>query len=228
MNKKAIVKKINFTGNKVFKRSTLSRIIITEENRFWKFLSKKKILNERQIQLDQRLLKNFYLNEGYYNVKITQSSASIIEDNNFLLTYNINAGDRYFFNDLNLIIPTDYNPKNFESIKLMIEDMKTKPYSNNRINKLLNEIDQIASSKQIEFINSSFKETIVDKNKINIDFVIDETEKLYVNRIEIYGNDITNETAIRNLLVVDEGDPINEILNNNQLTILNQADYFQK
>ncbi len=228
LNKKAIVKQINFTGNKVFKRGTLSRIIITEENRFWKFLSKKKYLNERQIQLDQRLLKNFYLNEGYYNVKITQSSASIIEDNNFLLTYNINAGDRYFFNDLNLIIPTDYNPKNFESIKLMIEDMKTKPYSNNRINKLLNEIDQIAASKQFEFINASFKETIVDKNKINIDFVIDETEKLYVNRIEIYGNDITNETAIRNLLVVDEGDPINEILNNKSINNIKSSGLFSK
>ena len=103
-----------------------------------------------------------------------------------MLTYDINAGDRYFFNDLNLIIP-DYNPKKFESIKLMIEDMKTKPYSINSINKLLNEIDQIAASKQFEFINASFKETIVDKNKINIDFVIDETEKLYVNRLKSMG-----------------------------------------
>ena len=81
----------------------LSNIIVTEENKFWKFLSKKKYLNERQIQLDQRLLKNFYLNEGYYNVKISQTSANIIQDNNFNLTYNINAGKKFFFNDLNLI-----------------------------------------------------------------------------------------------------------------------------
>ena len=106
--------------------------------------------------------------------------------------------------------------------------MKNKPYSNNRINKLLNEIDQIAASKQFEFINASFKETIVNKNKINIDFVIDETEKLYVNRIEIYGNDITNETAIRNLLVVDEGDPINEILNNKSINNIKSSGLFSK
>ena len=226
LNKKAIVKKINFTGDKVFKTSTLSRIIITEEDKFWKFLSKKKYLNERQIQLDQRLLKNFYLNEGYYNVKITQSSASIIENNNFLLTYNINSGDRYFFNELSLVIPTDYNPDNFKSIEIMIEDIKTKPYSNNSINKLLNEIDKIAASKQFEFINASFKETIVDNNKINIDFVINETQKLYVNRIDILGNDITNETAIRNLLVVDEGDPINEILNNKSINNIKSSGLF--
>ena len=122
----------------------LSNIIVTEENKFWKFLSKKKYLNERQIQLDQRLLKNFYLNEGYYNVKISQTSANIIQENNFNLTYNINAGKKFFFNDLSLILPTDYDPNNFKFIQLLLDDMKDKPYSLNRINELLNEINNIA------------------------------------------------------------------------------------
>ena len=214
LNQKAVVKKINFSGNKIFKSRLLSSVIVTEENKFWKFLSKKKYLNERQIQLDQRLLKNFYLNEGYYNVKISQTSANIIQDNNFNLTYNINAGKKFFFNDLSLIIPADYNSNNFEFIQLLLDAMKDKTYSLNRINELLNEIDNIAITKQYEFINASFNENITDDNKINIEFVINESQKLYVDRINILGNDITNETAIRNLLIVDEGDPLNEILNN--------------
>ena len=213
LNKKAIIKKINFSGNKIFKSRLLSSVIVTEENKFWKFLSKKKYLNERQIQLDQRLLKNFYLNEGYFNVKISQTSANIIQENNFELTYNIDAGKKFFFNDLNLTLPIDYDPKNFEFIQLLLNDMKEKPYSLNRINYLLNEIDNIAITKQYEFINASFSENIID-NKINIEFLINESQKLYVDRINILGNDITNETAIRNLLIVDEGDPLNEILNN--------------
>ena len=214
LNKKAVVKDINFAGNKIFKSRLLSSIIITEEDKFWKFLSKKKYLNERQIQLDQRLLKNFYLNEGYYNVKISQTSANVIEENNFNLTYNINAGKKFFFKDLNLIIPSDYNPNNFKFIQLLLDDMKDKPYSLNSINSLLNEIDNIAITKQYEFINASFRENIADQNKIDIEFVINESQKLYVDRINILGNNITNETVIRNLLVVDEGDPLNEILNN--------------
>ena len=214
LNKKALVKKINFSGNKIFKSRLLSSVIVTEENKFWKFLSNKKYLNERQIQLDQRLLKNFYLNEGYYNVKISQTSASIIQENDFDLTYNINAGKKFFFNDLNLILPVDYDPNNFKFIQLLLNDMNDKPYSLNRINELLNEIDNIAITKQYEFINASFSENIIDDNKINIEFVINESQKLYVDRINIIGNDITNETVIRNLLIVDEGDPINEILNN--------------
>ena len=214
LNKKAVVKNIDFVGNKIFKSRLLSRIIVTEENKFWKFLSNKKYLNERQIQLDQRLLKNFYLNEGYYNVKISQTSANIIEENNFSLTYNINAGKKFFFNNLSLNIPTDYDINNFKFIQLLLEDMKGKPYSSNSINNLLNEIDNIAITKQYEFINASFTENIVDQNKIDMQFVINESQKLYVDRINIFGNNITNESAIRNLLVVDEGDPLNEILNN--------------
>ncbi len=214
LNKKAVVKNINFSGNKIFKSRLLSNIIVTEENKFWKFLSKKKYLNENQIKLDQRLLKNFYLNEGYYNVKVSQTNANIIQDNNFNLTYNINAGKKFFFNDLTLTIPKDYNPSNFNFIQTILDDMRDKPYSSNKINKLLNEIDKIAITKQYEFINASFKEKIVENNKIDIEFIINESQKLYVDRINIFGNDITNEIAIRNLLIVDEGDPLNEILNN--------------
>ena len=214
LNKKAVVKKINFSGNKVFKSRLLSNIIVTEEDKFWKFLSKKKYLNEKQIELDQRLLKNFYLNEGYFEVKISQTSANVIQDNNFNLTYNINAGKKFFFNNLSLNLPTDYDSNNFNFIQLMLDDMKGKTYSSTSINNLLNEIDKIAVTKQYEFINASFKQKIIDNNKINIEFIISESQKLYVDRINILGNDITNETAIRNLLIVDEGDPLNEILNN--------------
>jgi len=214
LNKKAVVKKIFFSGNKIFKSRLLSNIIITEENKFWKFLSNKKYLNEKQIQLDQRLLKNFYLNEGYFNVKISQTNAHLVEDDNFDLTYNIDAGKKFFFNNLTLNLPTDYDINNFKFINSLLMDMKNKPYSSNRINNILNEIDNIAITKQYEFINASFTENIIDQNKIDIEFTINETQKLYVDRINIFGNDITNETVIRDLLIVDEGDPLNEILSN--------------
>ena len=226
LDKKAVVKKINFSGDKIFKSRLLSSIIVTEESKFWKFLSNKKYLNERQIQLDQRLLKNFYLNEGYYNVKISQTNARSIRDNYFYITYNINAGKKFFFNNLNLDIPADYDPNNFKFIQLLLNDMKYKPYSLNRINNLLNEIDNIAVKKQYEFINASFSEKILDNNKVDITFKINESQKFYINRINILGNDITNEIAIRNLLILDEGDPLNEILNNKSKNNIKQSGLF--
>ena len=227
LGEKALVSKINFTGNKIYKKNILSRIIVTEENRFWKFLSKKKYLNENQINLDRRLLKNFYLNEGYYQVNVTQSTASIIKDNNFMVTYNIEAGKKYFFDNVELIIPTDYDISNFKDIENELNDLKNTEYSLKKIESLLDKIDKIAVTKQFEFINASFEEKVLE-NKINIKFIIDETQKLYVNRVNIVGNSITNENVIRNFLVVDEGDPLNEILNNKSISKIKSSGLFSK
>ena len=227
LGEKALVSKINFTGNKIYKKNTLSRIIVTEENRFWKFLSKKKYLNENQINLDRRLLKNFYLNEGYYQVKVTQSTANIIKDNNFMVTYNIEAGKKYFFDNVELIIPTDYDISNFKDIENELNDLKNTEYSLKKIENLLDKIDKIAVTKQFEFINASFEEKLFE-NKISIKFIIDETQKLYVDRINIVGNDITNENVIRDFLVVDEGDPLNEILNNKSISRIKSSGLFSK
>ena len=43
------------------------------------------------LNFDKRLLKNFYLNKGYYNVEINSSFAKLINENEFELIFNINA-----------------------------------------------------------------------------------------------------------------------------------------
>ena len=45
--------------------------------------------------MDKRLLKNYYKSIGYYDVQIVSSNAEINENNETVLTYNINAGNRY-------------------------------------------------------------------------------------------------------------------------------------
>ncbi len=52
----------------------------------------------------------------------------------------------------------------------------------------------------------------IEDNKINISFKIEESEKVFIEKINIYGNNITRESVIRNQIEIDEGDPFNEIL----------------
>ena len=77
----------------------------------------KKYLNETTTQLDQRLLKNFYLNKGYYDVEINSSFARLINKNEFELIFNINAKEKYFFDSIDLNLPIDFNKENFQSFK---------------------------------------------------------------------------------------------------------------
>ena len=228
MGEKAKIKQIKFTGNKIYKDKKLKNIIVTEESKFWKFLSNKKYLNEKQIGLDTRLLKNFYLNKGYFNVKIDSSSANYVEDNFFDLVFNINSGNKFYFNNFDLMIPNDFSRDNFRLIENQFTELKDKPYSFNAIKKILDEVDAIALSKQYEFINATIEEKIVDGNKINFKILIDESEKFYVNRVNIFGNDITNEKAIRDLLVIDEGDPLNKILNKRSINNIKASGLFSK
>ncbi len=228
MGEKALINNINFTGNKIFKDKKLRNIIISEEEKFWKILSSKKYLNEKQINLDNRLLKNFYLNSGYYNVSIDSSSASFIGNAKFDLNFNINAGNKYFFDNLDLVIPENYDRKNFKLIYDKFEKLKGKSYSYNRIKDILNEVDKIALSKQYEFINATLDETITSDNKIDFKIIINESKKFYVNRINIIGNDITNERAIRDMIIVDEGDPFNELLNNKSINNIKASGLFAK
>ena len=65
LGKKAKIEKIKFIGDKKYKNRKLYRIIASEENKFWKFLSNNKFLDQSRIDLDNRLLENFYRNKGF-------------------------------------------------------------------------------------------------------------------------------------------------------------------
>ena len=208
---KALIKNIKFTGDKFYKDRKLRSVIVSEENKFWKFISKKKYLDVSRIKLDKRLLKNFYLNKGYYNVEI-ESSSAIFDDNFFELIYNINSGNRYTINNATLDIPIDYDPKDFKEVTNSIEDLKDKKYSLNEINKVIKEIDKISVSRLYDFIDATIEIDEVNNDKLDLKFTVIESDKFFVNRIDIFGNNITEEKVIRNQLEVDEGDPFNKLL----------------
>ena len=99
LGKKAKIKSIKFIGDKKYKNRKLFRVIASEEAKFWKFLSRNKLLNQNRINLDSRLLENFYKNKGFYNVKVESTFAEFLDDGWFNLTFNINAGEKHYFNE---------------------------------------------------------------------------------------------------------------------------------
>ena len=224
---KAKISKISFVGDKIFKDSTLRSVILSEEYRFWKFISGKKYLNENLINYDKRLLNNFYKNKGFYNVVIESSFASYLGNDEFEILYNISSGKKYYFNEFNLNLPIDYEADNFNELNNIFRDLKGEKYSLNSIDKILNEIDKIVLNEQFEFLKSSVQEEIKD-NLINLTFDIGESEKFYVEKINILGNNITREEVIRNNLLVDEGDAFNELLQAKTINNLKALNFFGK
>ncbi|EAS84421.1 outer membrane protein [Candidatus Pelagibacter ubique HTCC1002] len=227
LGEKSKISKISFIGDKKFKDSTLKNIIISEEYKFWKFLSGKKYLNENLINYDKRLLNNFYKNKGFFNVVIESSFANYLGNDEFEIIYNISSGNKFYFNEFNLNLPLDYDRANFQQLDNIFEKLKGENYSLNSIDKILKEIDKIVLNEQFEFLKSTVNESIED-NLINLTFDIDESEKFYVEKINILGNNVTREEVIRNNLLVDEGDAFNELLQTRTLNNLRGLNFFSK
>ena len=227
LGNKAKIKDIVFIGDKKIKDRKLKNIITSEESKFWKFISNKVYLNSDRINLDKRLLENYYKNNGFYNVKIENSFVEFQDGNSFKLVFNINAGDKFKFNKVKLILPEDFDPIHFKKLNNYLTKLENKDYSLNRINKALNEIDKIALLRKYEFINANLKEEIQQNNRLNILISIDESEKFYVEKINILGNAFTLEEVIRNSFIVDEGDPYNKLLFNKSINTIKSKNLFK-
>jgi outer membrane protein insertion porin family len=228
LGEKAKIKEIIFIGDKKVKDKKLLELIASEEHKFWKFISNRVYLNKSLLDLDKRLLENYYKNNGYYNVKVLNSFAELNDEGSFKIVFNINAGTKYFFNNFSLTLPDDYKEKDFKKINKLFDKLKDEKYSLDNINLILNEIDNIASSRLYDFIKVEFSENIIEKNKIDFNFIVKDSDKFYVEKINIYGNFTTIEEVIRNNMIVDEGDPFNEILFNKSINKIKNLRIFKK
>ena len=207
---KTNIAKINFIGDKKIKDKRLRDIIVSEENKFWKVLSKNTYLNNSNIELDKRLLINYYKSLGYYDVQVLSSNAEVSQENLTNLTYTINAGTRYRVNKISTNVSEVLDKNSFVGLQDSFKKIIGKYYSPFTVKKLLTELDLLIAEKDLQFIEHSVNE-ILEGETIEIKINIFEGQKELVERVDIVGNIITDETVIRSELLLDEGDPFNNL-----------------
>ena len=208
--KKTNIAKINFIGDKKIKEKRLRDVIASEEKKFWKFLSKNTFLSKRNIDLDKRLLINYYKSLGFYDVQVLSSNAEVSKDNFTTLTYTINAGNRYRINKISTNISEVLDKNLFLPLEKNFKKTVGKYYSPFTVKKLLDELDLLIADNDLQFIEHSVNE-VLDEESIEIKINIYEGNKELVERINILGNSVTNESVVRGELLLDEGDPFNSL-----------------
>ena len=208
----AKIKNIKFIGNKVYRDSTLRNVIISEESKFWKFITRNKFLNSNRINLDNSRLTNFYKNNGYFNANIKSSTALINEDNQFDIIFNIDAGEKFYFDKIEIINQDSFSLENINNFVKRFDKLKGRPYSIKKLTNLIDDINYFTLRNDFVFINADYDEIIKNNNQIDIKIKFNEIEKEFVERINIFGNFITDEKVVRNSLIIDEGDALNKIL----------------
>lgn len=203
---KTKITSINFIGNKKVRSNRLKQVIASEEDKFWKILSQNTVFSEEAVNLNERLIINYYKSIGYYDVRVRSNIAEIDKNQNVNLIFSIDEGKRYFINKISTNIDDVLDKRLFFPLKEIFSEYAGNYYSPFKIKKMLEEIDLIIESNDLQFIEHSVSEE-VGSESINIVFNIYEGKKDSIERINITGNNITNEDVIRGELIVDEGDP---------------------
>ena len=224
---KAKITRIYFLGDKKIREKKLRDVITSQEAQFWKFISRNVYLSKERIELDKRLLKNYYRNKGYYEVDVKSTNVEYSEGEGFVLTYNINAGKRYKFNKIFANISETLDKDAFLSLEGKFSKLAGEYYSQRKLKSVLDEIDKLSEQKELQFINHNVEETL-DDTGVEVKINIFEGEKVIIERINITGNSVTNDSVIRSALIVDEGDPFSTLLVNKSINEIKSRNIFGK
>jgi outer membrane protein insertion porin family len=217
---------ISFLGDKKIKEKRLRDIIASEENKFWKFITRNTRFNENLINLDKRLLVNYYKSIGYYDVKVTSSSVQVQDTENVNIVYTIDAGQRYTIKKITTNVDSVFSKQLFFPLEKIYNKYVGDYYSPFKIKKILDEIDLLIESNNLQFVEHEVQE-IIENDEIVLSFNIKEGEKVLVERINILGNNVTNENVIRSELLVDEGDPLTETSLNKSIAKIKSRNIFK-
>ncbi|MFP4536708.1 MAG: outer membrane protein assembly factor BamA [Dichotomicrobium sp.] len=206
------VESINFVGNKAFSDSQLRDVISTSESSLLSFLNPTDIYDSNRLNLDRALLRKFYLENGYADVRIISAVADLAPDGEgFYITITLEEGPQYTFGDVSIqselsgLDPADVRDE------VLVESGDT--FNALRLDKSVEKMTLAASDLGFPFARVRKK---VSRDPISltidVDFVIDQGPRVYVGRINFYGNVRTREYVLRQEMLVSEGDAYNKQL----------------
>ena len=207
---KTKISSINFIGNNNVRSKRLKDVIASEEDKFWKVISRNTVLSENLINLDVRLISNYYKSIGFYNVKVNSNLAKIINSEEAELVYTIDEGSRYIIGKVSTNVDAVFDKKIFFPLNKIYKEFVGEYYSPFKIKEILDNIDELIASNNLQFVEHNVQEQ-VNEGTIDIVFNIFEGEKKLVERVNVRGNTVTNEDVIRGELLLDEGDPFTKI-----------------
>ncbi len=207
---KTKISSINFIGNKKISNRRLRDVISSQEHKFWKVLARNTNFNKNLLNLDTRLMTNYYKSSGFYDAKVSSKLAKINEAGNAEIIYSIDEGERYIVKKISTNIDVVFDKKIFFPLNKTFEKYIGDYYSPFKVKKILENLDEIIETNNLQFVEHNVEEQIGDKS-INIILNVYEGEKNLIERINVFGNNITNEDVIRGELILDEGDPFSRL-----------------
>ncbi|MFO6446162.1 outer membrane protein assembly factor BamA [Erythrobacter sp. NE805] len=225
---KSRVQKINVIGNTLFDDETLLRQMVTKENRAKNFLSSGTSYDPDRLAFDQQKLRQFYLTQGYADFRVVSAVAELTPDQrDFIITYVVEEGERYTFGD----VSTDVQLRDFDSealnAKLPMKDGDV--YNAKTVEDTVEQLTELAARFGYAFadVQPRFRRD-PEARRMNVTFVIRDAPRVYVERVDVNGNTITQDKVIRREFRIFEGDAFNSLPVARSAARIKSLGYFQE
>jgi len=221
------VQSINFVGNAAFSDSQLKDVISTSESSLLSFLKPTDVYDSDRLNLDRALLRKFYLENGYAEIRIISAVADLDPDGEgFFITFTLEEGPQYTFGDVTL--SSDLPGLDPATLRgdLLIESGEV--FNGLKLDKTIEKLTLSASKQGFPFARVR-RQVERDPISLTIDvnLVIEQGPRIYIERINIYGNVRTLEYVVRQELLVSEGDAYNKQLVEQSRKLLQSKPYFK-
>jgi len=203
------VQAINFVGNSAFSDSQLRDVISTSESSLLSFLKPTDVYDSDRLNLDRALLRKFYLENGYAEVRIISATADLDPDGEgFFITFTLEEGPQYKFG--NIALQSDLPGLDPEALRGEVLTETGEVFNGLKLDKSTEKLTLAASKMGFPFARVR-KEVDRDPISLTIDvtYIIEQGPRIYVERINILGNTRTLDYVIRQEFLVSEGDPYN-------------------
>ncbi|MBB5728548.1 outer membrane protein insertion porin family [Sphingomonas prati] len=205
---KSKVRQINIIGNEKFSDGQLRGEMATKQSRFYRFFSSGDSYDPDKLSYDQQKMRQFYLTNGYADFRVVSAVAELTPDKrDFIVTYVVEEGDRYKFGDVNL--ESDIRDVKAETFRYLLPMKKGDWYNAKQIEDTVDSITE--TTGLLGFTPDVRPDFRADKEALTMDvtFKINDAPRVYVERIDVNGNTLTQDKVVRREFRLAEGDAFN-------------------
>ncbi len=204
------VSKIIILGNNSYTSSKIKSLMKTKEKRLLRFLSSADRYDPDKLDYDKQLITQFYNNNGYPDFKVVTAIAQLsLNNNDFEIIITVNEGEKYNFGVIK--VSNELEKMNADLIKRSLPFSQGNIYDASKIKDSVEGIKDLAELEGYSFIEiNPLLEKNDDKGTVDVNILINEGPRVYVNKINISGNTRTIDKVIRREFSLSEGDAINK------------------
>lgn len=225
---KSKVRQINILGNEKFSDGDLRGEMVTKQARLTSFFSSNTSYDPDRLAFDQQKLRQFYLTEGYADFRVVSAVAELTPDQrDFIITYVVEEGERYNFGD----VKVDSQLRDFDSESMSTNlPMKEGDFYNAKtVEDTVEQLTELAGRFGYAFADVQPRFNRDPENrKMNVTFVLREAPRVYVERVDVNGNTLTQDKVIRREFRLAEGDAFNSLTVQRTTARINSLGYFQE